>query len=126
MWGGQLNWEATVTGVSVSPPPLPTRPLPPPPPASGQVLGPLSLDAYCQGIAYTVDLGGFVIDIAPYDGAVADGGTVYCAALNVLESGIDVYSDPIDLNEACLWQYGEAAGVRQEGADPPSWTCIPQ
>jgi hypothetical protein len=73
-----------------------------------------------------VDLGGFVLDLAPYDGAVADGPTVYCAALNVLDSGIDVYSDPIDLPAACLWQYGQPAGLRQDGADPLTWTCVPQ
>ena len=107
-----------------APPPTPAPPAPAPPaPPPVSELGPLNVDAYCQSFNYTLDIGGVLLDLYPYDGAVADGSTVYCAAFNVFESGIDVYSDPLDLREACLWQYGQTAGVRQDGANPPSWSC---
>jgi len=107
------------------PAPAPSAPAPPAPaPPAASALGPLNVDLYCQSFNYTLDVGGFLLDLYPYDGAAADGQTIYCAAFNVFDSGIDVYSDPLDLSEACLWQYGQAAGVRQDVVNPPSWTCI--
>jgi hypothetical protein len=113
------------TSPSPAAPPGPPGSAPAPaPPAIGLVLGPLSLDGYCQAIQYTANLAGTTMEVIPFDGVVAEGDTLYCAALNVLESGIDVYSEPIDPNQACVWQYGPLAGARREGAGPLSWICF--
>jgi hypothetical protein len=103
---------------------IPTQVPSPPPPAAPQGLGPVDPQAYCQSLEYTVDLGDLVLTIAPYDGAVAEGGSVYCAALNVWESGLDVYSEPLDLNQACAWQYGAPTMVAPSESDPLRGTCL--
>jgi len=139
-WGGSFVFVTPGTTTPPAPPPAtPVAPAAPPPasppaappaevpaapaPSAPQSLGLLDLNSYCQAIEYEFDFLGLTVEVTPYDGAIAWEGIWYCASLDLFGSGIDVYSDPIDPNDACQWQYDvTTAFAVPTGVDPP-WAC---